>query len=88
MILKILVLFSLTFSFNTIASLALTPPMGWNSWNTFACDIDEKLIKEHADIMASNGMKETGYEYINIDDCWQTTRDKDGMIVVDKKRFP
>ena len=88
MILRILILITLTFSFNTYADLALTPPMGWNSWNTFACDIDEKLIKETADIMASNGMKEAGYVYINIDDCWQTVRDEKGIIVVDKKRFP
>lgn len=71
-----------------IRSLALTPPMGWNSWNTFYCQIDENLIKETADIMAKNGMKEAGYEYINLDDCWQTSRDKNGVIQVDKKRFP
>lgn len=62
--------------------------MGWNSWNTFACDIDEYLIRETADAMASNGMKEAGYEYINIDDCWQTTRDENGKILVDVERFP
>ncbi len=88
MILKIFIPFFLIFSFNSFAKLALTPPMGWNSWNTFRCDIDEELIKETADAMVTNGMKEAGYEYINIDDCWQTVRDSNGIIVVDKKRFP
>ena len=68
--------------------LALTPPMGWNSWNTFACDIDETLIKEIADTMVKNGMQKAGYEYVNIDDCWHGERDAQGNIQVDKTRFP
>lgn len=68
--------------------LALTPPMGWNSWNYFECDINEQLIKETADAMVSSGMKDAGYEYIVIDDCWQVSRDKDGNIIADPKRFP
>ena len=51
--------------------LALTPPMGWNSWNKFAGNVNEQLIRETADAMAANGMKDAGYQYINIDDCWQ-----------------
>ncbi|RYD84331.1 MAG: glycoside hydrolase family 27 protein, partial [Sphingobacteriales bacterium] len=54
--------------------LALTPPMGWNSWNKFACNVDEKMIKEVADAMVSSGMKDAGYTYINIDDCWHGDR--------------
>ena len=51
--------------------LALTPPMGWNSWNTFACDnINEKVVRETADTMATNGMRDAGYVYIVIDDGW------------------
>ena len=69
-------------------NLALTPPMGWNSWNKFACDINEKVIKEMADAMASNGMSKLGYEYIVIDDCWQVARKTDGTIIVDSVKFP
>ncbi len=69
-------------------NLALTPPMGWNSWNKFGCNVDEKLIKEIADAMIESGMKEAGYEYINIDDCWHGYRDSLGFIHPDAKRFP
>lgn len=68
--------------------LALTPPMGWNSWNKFHCNIDEGLIREVADAMVTNGMRAAGYTYINIDDCWQTSRGADGVIVADARRFP
>ncbi|WP_205500104.1 glycoside hydrolase family 27 protein [Rufibacter psychrotolerans] len=69
-------------------NLAMTPPMGWNSWNKFACNVDEKLIRETADAMVSSGMKAAGYEYINIDDCWHGDRDSLGFIHPDPKRFP
>ncbi len=68
--------------------LALTPPMGWNSWNKFACNVDETLIRQTADAMVSNGMKDAGYTYINIDDCWHGDRDSLGFIHPDAKRFP
>jgi alpha-galactosidase len=68
--------------------LAKTPPMGWNSWNKFGCDVSEKLVMQAADEMVRSGMQDAGYEYIVIDDCWQIDRDKDGEIVVDKDRFP
>lgn len=68
--------------------LALTPPMGWNSWNKFGCDVSETLIREIADAMITSGMKDAGYEYIVIDDCWQIDRDEKGMIVADPDRFP
>jgi alpha-galactosidase len=71
-----------------IENLALTPPMGWNSWNKFHCDINESLIRETADAMASNGMKAAGYQYVNIDDCWHGTRDSLGFIRPDPDRFP
>ena len=70
------------------ANLALTPPMGWNSWNKFACNVSEDMIKGMADAMVKSGMKDAGYVYLNIDDCWQVERDKDGNIVPDAKRFP
>jgi alpha-galactosidase len=69
-------------------NLAMTPPMGWNSWNKFACDVSEKLIMETADAMAANGMAEAGYEYVVIDDCWQVGRDSMGFIIADPERFP
>jgi len=69
-------------------NLAPTPPMGWNSWNKFGCDVSEKLLMETADVMERTGMADAGYEYIVIDDCWQVGRDKNGEIIVDKERFP
>jgi alpha-galactosidase len=68
--------------------LALTPPMGWNSWNKFGCDVNEQLIRETADAMVSSGLKDAGYQYINIDDCWHGERDAQGFIQPDPKRFP
>jgi len=68
--------------------LAKTPPMGWNSWNKFACNIDEQTVRRMADAMASNGMKAAGYDYVVIDDCWHGSRDAGGFITYDAKRFP
>jgi alpha-galactosidase len=62
--------------------------MGWNSWNKFHCDVSEALIMQTADALVSSGMKDAGYEYIVIDDCWQVSRDENGNIVVDPDRFP
>src|ERR1044071_4541599 len=79
---------SLTNAYPLENGLALTPPMGWNSWNKFACDVNEQLIRETADAMVSSGMKDAGYQYINIDDCWHGERDAQGFIHPDPKRFP
>ncbi|MFH6985704.1 glycoside hydrolase family 27 protein [Marinoscillum luteum] len=68
--------------------LALTPPMGWNSWNKFSCDMTESLIRETADAMVASGLKDAGYEYIVIDDCWHGERDSLGFIQPDPVRFP
>ena len=63
--------------------------MGWNSWNTFTHAINEDLIKETADAMASSGLKDAGYEYVVIDDCWSLRqRDQDGFLVPDPEKFP
>ncbi len=62
--------------------------MGWNSWNKFACNVSEDMIKSMADAMVKSGMKDAGYEYVNIDDCWQVSRDASGNIVPDPQRFP
>ena len=69
-------------------TLAMTPPMGWNGWNSFRCRINETVIREVADAMVSNGMKDAGYNYLILDDCWQIGRDSNGTILADPKRFP
>jgi len=68
--------------------LARTPPMGWNSWNKFQCNVSESLIKEAANAMVHTGMRDAGYQYVVIDDCWQVNRDANGNIVADPQRFP
>ncbi|KAK3801463.1 hypothetical protein RRG08_010046 [Elysia crispata] len=79
--------------------LARTPPMGWLSWERFRCNTDckndpehcisEQLYKRQADLMVSEGYRDVGYEYVNIDDCWPAMeRDKDGRLVADPVRFP
>ena len=68
--------------------LARTPPMGWNSWNHFGCNVSAALIREVADAMAASGMRDAGYQYVTIDDCWQVARDAKGVIVADSTRFP
>jgi len=66
-----------------------TPPMGWNSWNTFYDGINEKLIFEMADAMVEQGFRDAGYEYLVIDDCWQArSRDEKGNLVPDREKFP
>jgi alpha-galactosidase len=83
----ILLTTSMMFS-QKFSHLALTPPTGWNSWNKYGCNVDEKLIMEMADAMVVNGMKDLGYQYNVIDDCWQVDRDENGEIIVDQERFP
>ncbi len=68
-------------------TLADTPPMGWNSWNKFAGNINEDMIKEMADVMVATGMRDAGYIYLNLDDCWHGERDSLGFIQADPVRF-
>jgi alpha-galactosidase len=69
--------------------LGKTPPMGWNSWNKFHCDINETLIKETADLLVSTGLAAKGYKYVNLDDCWQIDRNTTTKeIIEDKTKFP
>jgi alpha-galactosidase len=75
-------------NYSKYPGLALTPPMGWNSWNKFACDVDENMIRQQADAMVASGMRNAGYTYINVDDCWHGDRDSLGFIHPDTKRFP
>ena len=69
------------------ASVAPTPPMGWNSWNHFAEKIDDATVRAQADAMVSSGMRDAGYIYINIDDTWEAERDAQGVIHANSK-FP
>ncbi|CAI9273236.1 unnamed protein product [Lactuca saligna] len=69
--------------------LGRTPQMGWNSWNHFACNIEEKLIRETADAMVSTGLAAAGYQYVNLDDCWaELNRDSKGNFVPKRDTFP
>ncbi|GAA4669962.1 glycoside hydrolase family 27 protein [Phytohabitans rumicis] len=69
--------------------VARTPPMGWNSWNTFGCNISETLIRQMADAIASSGMRDRGYQYVVVDDCWfNPNRDSAGNLQGDPTRFP
>lgn len=66
-----------------------TPPMGWNSWNTFGEEINEKLIMETADAMVSTGLADCGYHYLVIDDCWsKRVRNAEGRLEPDPQKFP
>ena len=81
--------FFITVAAQKFENLALTPPMGWNSWNTFQTNISEKLVMKTVDAIIASGMKEVGYQYIVLDDGWMTKqRDTNGNLVPDPKRFP
>lgn len=67
--------------------IALTPPMGWNSWNCFGCDVNEGNVRAAADAMVTSGLIQHGWTYINIDDCWEAGRDAEGKVLSNKK-FP
>ncbi len=68
-------------------TIALTPPLGWNSWNGFGCDVTESNVRAAADAMAASGLINHGWTYINIDDCWEAGRDPGGNILSNEK-FP
>jgi alpha-galactosidase len=87
----ILIIFLITFySYSQkFENLAQTPPMGWNSWNTFATNINEQLVKDIADKFVELGLKDAGYEYIILDDGWMAKeRDKNGNLLADPEKFP
>ena len=79
--------------------LATTPPMGWLAWERFRCNTDcandphncisERLFRQMADLIVSDGYREAGYSYINVDDCWLShKRDRHGRLQADAQRFP
>lgn len=90
-IIKLIVFISFPLCFaQKFENVALTPPMGWNSWNTFEVNINEDLVKKTADIIVSSGLKDAGYEYIVLDDGWMVKdhRDKNGDLIPDPVKFP
>ena len=90
-IIKLIVFISFPLCFaQKFENVALTPPMGWNSWNTFEVNINEDLVKKTADIIVSSGLKDAGYEYIVLDDGWTVKdhRDKNGDLIPDPVKFP
>lgn len=85
----VILAFTFTPAYALDNGLARTPPMGWNSWNSFHCDVDAELLEATADAMVASGMKAAGYTYVNIDDCWLLkTRGRHGELVPDPKKFP
>lgn len=87
--LSLVLLFALSTNAQKFQNLAKTPPMGWNSWNTFATKIDEKLVRETADEFVRLGLKDAGYEYIVLDDGWMAMeRDAAGNLIADPVKFP
>jgi alpha-galactosidase len=69
--------------------LALTPPMGWNDWNAYGCNVSAQLVEQTALAMHNDGMQAAGYQYVNIDDCWMaSSRDSNGNLVPDPSKFP
>ena len=72
------------------ARLAPVPPRGWNSWNAFRCyGLTEARVRESADVLASSGLRDAGYEYVVVDDCWQDhRRGPDGALRSHPERFP
>ena len=89
---EIIKIFVLIICFTFINSLdnglGLTPQMGWNPWNKFGCEINETIVEETINKMVENGLKDAGYKYINLDDCWQNyTRNEKGEIQIDEDKF-
>lgn len=68
--------------------LARTPQMGWNNWNSLGCDVSQDLLLDTARILVDSGLRDVGYQYVVLDDCWQGERDANGYITYDKQKFP
>src|SRR5579864_6405167 len=83
----VLILLSRGIAWTQDSGLARTPPMGWNSWNHFACEVSDVVVRAQADALVTTGMRSAGYMYVLIDDCWQGTRDAAGYIRPNAK-FP
>ena len=69
--------------------LAATPPMGWNDWNAYGCNVSEQLVEQTALAMHNDGLQAAGYQYVNIDDCWMSSsRDTSGNLTANSAKFP
>ena len=84
----VIILFILPLFFSLDNGLGKTPQMGFNTWNKFTCNINEELIKKTVDVLIQSGLAAKGYNYVNLDDCWQISRDENGRIQEDKNAFP
>jgi alpha-galactosidase len=62
--------------------------MGWNNWNSLGCEVSESLLLDTSKILLSSGLKDVGYEYVVLDDCWSDGRNEQGYLNVDLKKFP
>ncbi|MGC7098326.1 glycoside hydrolase family 27 protein [Amycolatopsis lurida] len=70
-------------------SPAVTPPLGWNSWNSFGCGVNETVVRQAADAMVDSGMRDAGYRYVVVDDCWfDPQRDAQGNLRAHPSKFP
>ncbi|MBS1706153.1 MAG: NPCBM/NEW2 domain-containing protein [Armatimonadetes bacterium] len=76
-----------TLTIDSTGKLALTPPMGWNSWNVWGLDVDQKKMADAARVLVESGLADSGYQYVNIDDAWESTRTPDGFLYANAK-FP
>ena len=85
---SLIILFLAAYTLCLDNGLGKTPQMGWNSWNKFGCNINENLIRDTIDSLVDSGLAKAGYNYINLDDCWQSSRDSNGRIVPDPNTFP
>ncbi|CAF3158558.1 unnamed protein product [Rotaria sp. Silwood2] len=81
-------IFFIEVSYELNNGLGRTPQMGWNSWNHFKHNISEKIVQQTTDAMVATGLSAAGYQYVNLDDCWQLTRDSQGIIHPDPQAFP
>jgi alpha-galactosidase len=68
--------------------LARTPQLGWNNWNSLGCDVSQSLLLDTSKILLSSGLKDVGYDYVVLDDCWSDGRNEDGYLNVDTRKFP
>ena len=68
--------------------LGRTPPMGWSSWNRFQCGVSEGLIRAQAEALVASGLRDAGYAYLNVDDCWAVRLSREGQLVEDPSAFP
>ncbi|KAH7419388.1 glycoside hydrolase superfamily [Cadophora sp. MPI-SDFR-AT-0126] len=68
--------------------LAITPPMGWNNWNSLACNVSEDLLLSTSKKLIDLGLQDLGYDHVVLDDCWQAPRGDDGYVTADKEKFP